>query len=76
MRMTVRPRLLIIDWDKVPGAKGYLIYKDGVLVSSTKTATTARLPITTTETLFEIRPKGVQGQGQACTVKQFPVRLP
>ena len=54
----IRATVVSVTWDKVEGATGYDIYRDGVKVSSTKTALTARLGVPMGETVFEIRAKG------------------
>jgi len=72
--MAVRATLVTIVWDAVPGATGYDILRDGVKVSSTRTATTARLPVTASKVVWEVRSKGASSS-QLCTVEQSQVAI-
>jgi hypothetical protein len=56
-----------MTWDRVPGATGYDILKDGVKVSSTRTATTVRLGASMGSHDYEIRPKPA-GKSEFVTV--------
>jgi len=67
--MAVRATLVTVVWDVVPGATGYDVLRDGVKVSSTRTATTARLPVTARKVVWEVRSKGATSS-QFCDVQQ------
>ena len=71
----VKATVVVVVWDKVVGATGYSILKDDVPVSSTKTATTARLPVETGYHVFTIRALGVSAPDQSVTLTQGQVTL-
>lgn len=62
-----------VQWDRVPGATGYDIFKNGVKVSSTKTALTAKLGASMGTTKYEIRPRGVVHPGFFLELKEWVV---
>ncbi len=67
----IKATVVVVVWDKVPGATGYDIYRNGVKVSSTRTALTARLGVGLRTTVFVVKPKGVSsGAAETITLKQ------
>lgn len=65
----IRATVVTVVWDKVPGATGYDIFRDGVKVSSTRTATTARLGVPLGDTVFVVKPKP-SGKSETITLRQ------
>jgi hypothetical protein len=67
----IRASVVTVVWDKVPGATGYDIYRNGVKVSSTRTALTARLGVPMGATVFVVKAKGVTtGAAETITLRQ------
>lgn len=65
----IRATVVTVTWDKVPGSTGYDIYRNGVKVSSTRTALTAKLGVPLGDTVFVVRAKP-SGKAETITLRQ------
>lgn len=65
----IRATVVTVTWDKVPGATGYDIYRNGTKVSSTRTALTAKLGVPMGTTVFVVKAKP-SGKTETITLRQ------